>query len=165
VKRQSLLKFLLLTTTALFLANDATAQTIPFIKRDQIVRWKTAKSDSIIVINFWATWCAPCVAELPAFEKLNKKYKAKNVAVVLVSTDFKKQVESKLAPFVKKKKLKSQVVFMDEATPNHWVNMVSTDWSGAIPATLMVSQKTGKYLFFEKQLNYSELEAAVLSIL
>ena len=64
------------------------------------------------VINFWATWCAPCVKELPAFEKLNKEYAAKNVEVILVSLDFPKQVEKRLLPFINKKNLQSKVDFV-----------------------------------------------------
>ena len=154
--------FLLLS---LFLASHLAAQEIPFIHRDQIERWKNTESDTVFVVNFWATWCAPCVAELPAFEKLNKRYSGKNVQVVLVSNDFKKQVETKLKPFVRQKKLKSRIVFMDESNPNNWINLVSPDWSGAIPATIIVSKRKNKVLFFEKPLKYEALEKALLSVL
>lgn len=136
-------------------------QNIPFIKADQIDRWKNTDSDTVYVLNFWATWCAPCVEELPSFEKLNKAYADKKVKVVLISTDFKRNVESGVKPFVKKKKLESQVVFMDEPNPNNYINAVDSTWSGAIPATLIWSKKKGVSQFFEKKLTYSELEAAV----
>ena len=157
---KQLLLFLLLFAAQLLVAQD-----IPFIKGAQIEQWKQADTDTILVLNFWATWCGPCVAELPSFEKLNKAYADQKVKVILISTDFKKQVESKVKPFVAKKKLKSQVVFMDESNPNNWIDLVSTDWSGAIPATLIIAKKKGTFLFFEKQLTYEELEAAVLSVL
>lgn len=156
-------KFILLLL--LCFAQLLPAQDIPFIKGSQIETWKQADTDTVWVLNFWATWCGPCVAELPSFEKLNKEYGARKVQVVLISTDFKKQVETKVKPFVAKKKLKSQVVFMDESNPNNWIDLVSTEWSGAIPATLIVAKKKDKYLFFEKQLKYEELEAAVRSVL
>jgi thiol-disulfide isomerase/thioredoxin len=141
------------------------AQDIPFIKAAQIDAWKQADTDTVRVINFWATWCAPCVAELPSFEKLNKEYASRKVEVILVSNDFKKQVETKVKLFVAKKKLKSRVVFMDESNPNNWIDRVSPDWSGAIPATLIIAKRKNQYLFFEKQLTYEELEAAVRSAL
>lgn len=149
----------------LFATQLLSAQDIPFIKGTQIEKWKLADTDTVWVLNFWATWCGPCVAELPSFEKLNKEYADQKVKVVLISTDFKKQVETKVKPFVEKKKLKSQVVFMDESNPNNWIDLVSTDWSGAIPATLIVAKRKDKFLFFEKQLKYEELEAAVRSVL
>ncbi len=155
----------LFTTILLLWAAQLMAQDIPFIQRDQINRWINTESDTIFVINFWATWCAPCVAELPAFEKLNKEYAKDKVQVVLVNNDFKKQVNSKVVPFVKKKNLQSRVVFMDEPNPNNWINLVSTEWSGSIPATLIVSKRKNKVLFFEKPLEYHELEKLVLSVL
>ena len=137
------------------------AQNIPFIKAEQIGRWKNADSDTVYVLNFWATWCAPCVEELPSFEKLNKAYAGKPVKVVLINTDFKRNMESGVKPFVKKKKLKSQVVFMDESNPNNFINTVDSSWSGAIPATLVWSKQNNTAQFFEKKLTYEELDAAV----
>ena len=157
--KQTLLVLLILGSRML------TAQDIPFIKAAQIDAWKLADTDTVRVINFWATWCAPCVAELPSFEKLNKEYAGRKVEVILVSNDFKKQVETKVKPFVAKKKLKSRVVFMDESNPNNWIDRVSPDWSGAIPATLIIAKRKNQYLFFDFLLTYEELEAAVRSVL
>ncbi|MCG8328065.1 MAG: TlpA family protein disulfide reductase [Chitinophagales bacterium] len=94
------------------------------------------KNDTTYVINFWATWCQPCVKELPHFEQLTEKYKDSKVKVVLVSLDFPKQLESKLVPFVKKHELKSTVVTLLDGKYNDWIDKVSKEWSGAIPATL-----------------------------
>ena len=149
----------------LFLGTSLSAQEIPFIKTAQLEHWLHADNDTIYVLNFWATWCGPCVAELPAFEKLNEKYAAQKVKVVLISTDFKRNVESKLKPFVKRKNLRSQVVFMDEPNPNVYVNLINPEWSGAIPATLIISNKKGKRLFFEKQMTFKELEENLQSVL
>src|SRR4051812_38333363 len=88
-----------------------TAQHITTIKGDYIEQLKKNTSDTTYVINFWATWCKPCVAELPAFEKLNTKYKADKVKVILVSNDLKKQVDTQLKPFIAKHKLRSTVLF------------------------------------------------------
>jgi thiol-disulfide isomerase/thioredoxin len=151
----------LLTALAVLALQSLLAQNIPFIKADQIALWKNADTDTVYVLNFWATWCAPCVEEMPSFEKLNKAYADKKVKVVLISTDFKRNVESNVKPFVKKKKLESQVVFMDEPNPNNYINAVDSTWSGAIPATLIWSKQKNVSQFFEKKLTYEELEAAV----
>lgn len=155
---RALSRVLLVLCTA---AASATAQNIPFIQADQIAHWKTVDTDTVFVINFWATWCGPCVAELPAFERLNEKYAAQKVKVVLVSTDFKRDVDQKLRAFIKRKKIKSQVVFMNESNPNKWIDLVSPDWSGSIPATLIVSKRKAYERFFEKSLSWEELETAV----
>jgi len=137
------------------------AQDVPYIKADQITRWKTADTDTVFVLNFWATWCGPCVAELPYFEKLHQQYAAQKVKVVLISTDFKRDVEKKVKPFIVKKNLQSQVVFMDEPTPNNWIDLVSKDWSGTIPATLIISKRKSYEKFTEGEMTWGELEAAV----
>lgn len=110
------------------------------------------------VVNFWATWCAPCVKELPHFEKLNSENKS--VKVVLVSLDFKNQYESKLLPFVKNRKINSEVVLLTDKDYNTWLPTVSKEWSGSIPATLII--KNGKKIFAERIFSsYEELSEYV----
>lgn len=125
---------------------------------------KTVLSDSstTYVVNFWATWCAPCVKELPHFEQLNSENKS--IKVVLISLDFKNQYEAKLLPFIKKKDIKSEVVLLTDKDYNTWLPTVDKDWSGSIPATLVI--KNGKKFFVEKMFSsYEELSQYVNSII
>lgn len=115
--------------------------------------------DKIHVINFWATWCALCVKELPYFEKLNTEYANKNVNVLLVSLDFPHLYDSKLKPFIKDKNIKSKVIALDDADMNTWIPKVDETWSGSLPATLIY--KNGKRKFFEKSFTYQELESEI----
>jgi thiol-disulfide isomerase/thioredoxin len=116
--------------------------------------------DSVVVLNFWATWCKPCINELPYFEKLHKNYGRVNVKVVLVSLDFKKEFESRLKQFTEKNKIQASVLLLDEPDHNSWINRVDSSWSGAIPATVIVHKN--KKLFFEKEFSsYAELENIV----
>lgn len=105
-------------------------------------------NDTTYVVNFWATWCGPCVKELPYFEQLNKEGASKKIKVVLVSLDFSKQYETKLIPFLKKHQLSSQVVVLNDSDSNVWIDKISPDWSGAIPATLVF--KGEKREFYEQ---------------
>ncbi len=98
------------------------------------------ESDSTYVINFWATWCKPCVAELPYFEDLHDHFQHEKVKVILVSLDFKRKIETKLKPFIKKNSLKSEVVVMADPKMNDWIGQVDDDWSGTIPATLVFNK-------------------------
>lgn len=120
-------------------------------------------AETTFVINFWATWCKPCVKELPYFEELNKNYKNSNVKVVLVSLDFPKNIEKQVLPFIKKHKLQSEILLLDDTNANTWIPKVSEMWSGAIPATIFV--KGSRQLFFEKSFNYTELETELKTIL
>lgn len=117
------------------------------------------KDGKIYVINFWATWCGPCVKELPYFEKLNDVYKDENVEVILVSLDFPHLYEKKLKPYIKEHHLKSRVIALNDDDMNTWIPKVNKDWSGAIPATVIYKNDTRK--FFEKSFTYEELETEV----
>lgn len=120
------------------------------------------EDENIYVINFWATWCAPCIKELPYFEKLNAENK--NVKVILVSLDSKKDLDKKLIPFIEKRKLKSKVLLLADKDYNSWLSKVDADWSGAIPATLIISGK--KKQFAERDFeNFDELNQYVNSFI
>lgn len=122
------------------------------------------QTDTIYVINFWSTWCAPCIKELPYFEALNKKYADKKVKVILVSLDFKKQLKTKLKPFLAKNDLQSKVLVLIDPDANSWVDRVDPSWSGAIPATYVYKQ--GKKEFFEKEFEkFEDLEEIILPFL
>ena len=121
------------------------------------------KDGKVHVINFWATWCAPCVKELPYFEKLNAEYGNKNVDVLLVSLDFPHLYESKLKPFIKKKNLQSKVIALDDVDMNTWIPKVDETWSGSLPATIIY--KNGERKFFEQTFTFDELESEVKKFL
>lgn len=119
----------------------------------------TTTSDKTYIVNFWATWCAPCVKELPYFEKLNSSYADKKVEVILVSLDFPKKYDTHLKPYIKEKNIKSKVVALNDMDSNMWIPKISEDWSGAIPATLIYNKD--KRQFYEKSFTYDELETEV----
>ena len=116
----------------------------------------TKNDGKTYVVNFWATWCAPCVKELPYFEKLREEYIDKDVEVILVSLDFPKQIDKRLIPFINKKQLKSNVIVLNDVNEDVWIKDIDSTWSGALPATLIYSKKGRK--FFEQSFEYEELE-------
>lgn len=112
-------------------------------------------NDTTYLINFWATWCGPCVKELPYFEEINERYKGEKFQTLLVSLDLERQIESKLIPFLNKKEIKSKVLLLLDGKPNKWIDRVDPSWSGAIPITIV--RKGDYYAFFEKEF-HSEQE-------
>lgn len=105
---------------------------------DHLEQMKKAENDTLYIVNFWATWCKPCVAELPYFEQADSAYKNHKVKVVLVSLDFPNMIPEKVLEFAARKGLKSTIMWMAETDENKWINAISPEWSGAIPATLFV---------------------------
>jgi thiol-disulfide isomerase/thioredoxin len=110
--------------------------------------------DTAYIINFWATWCKPCIEELPAFDSLLLKNKT-NVKIILVSLDFKEDLEKKVKPFLLEHQVKAECILLDEVNGNDFVNKISPSWSGAIPATLFKKGKKKELL--EKKIKLSDL--------
>ncbi len=131
---------------------------------DDIAPIFSKKNDTTYVINFWATWCKPCVAELPYFEQLRNAYDKEKVRVILVSLDFENQLEKKLKPFLEKQQLKSDVMVLLDGKYNDWIDRVTPEWSGAIPATVIY--KGDNQAFHGEQFaSYEELANMVSAIL
>lgn len=147
--------FTILAFLFLAIAPKSYSQQVKLITIDQLQeRIKTGK-DSTYVVNFWATWCAPCIKELPHFEKLGAEHKSEKLAVLLVSVDFKSKLTSAVVPFVKRKNLKNQVFLLNESNPQEYIDRVDPSWSGSIPATLFIKGDTKK--FIESELTYEQL--------
>jgi thiol-disulfide isomerase/thioredoxin len=121
-------------------------------------------STKIKVINFWATWCAPCIKELPQFEALNRK--RDDVMVILISLDLDLDPDpEKVYKFIERKNLKSQVLLLNEQDPNSWINTIDEQWSGALPATLIINSETGQRKFIGNEIHDGELEKLVDELL
>lgn len=118
-------------------------------------RYLKPENDVLYVVNFWATWCQPCVEELPYFERINKEFKNQNVKVILVSLDMSKQVTTRLIPYIQKNNIQSEVVLLNDLDADTWITKVDSSWSGALPATLFYT--TEKRVFFEKSFTYESL--------
>ncbi|WP_374173063.1 TlpA family protein disulfide reductase [Flavobacterium tructae] len=131
------------------------SQNVKLLNIDQLnERIKNGK-DSTYVVNFWATWCAPCIKELPHFEKLKADHQSDKLAVLLVSVDFKSKLNSAVVPFVKRKKLRNEVFLLNESNPQEYIDRIDKDWSGSIPATLFI--KEDKRKFIESEFTYEQL--------
>lgn len=138
------------------LGSYAAAQTVEVYTFEQLEARIANQTQEVVVYNFWATWCKPCVEEMPAFEKLAAEYKAKGVAVVFVSLDFKSK-HAKVVEFAEKKKLEAEVILLNAPDYNAWIDKISTEWGGSIPATLVVKKTGNVRKFHEGSFTYTEL--------
>jgi thiol-disulfide isomerase/thioredoxin len=133
----------------------------------EVIKWPSLEQyinkheDKIKVINFWATWCKPCMEELPHFEKIHREYKDKNVEVLLVSLD-QASMTHKVKASLKKNDITAKVVLLDEVDFNKWISSVDSTWSGSIPATLIISKNNTGKAFYEKQFNEQQLEELII---
>lgn len=138
-------------------------ETIDVVDFNMLEPKLTKSSDTVYVVNFWATWCAPCVKEFPYFDDAAKIYSGKKVKFLMVSLDFPNQIEKSLKPFVKSRTNHLQVVLLDDPNQNEWINKVSPDWSGALPATLIYK---GSYkVFVEGPMELTDITSNIDSLL
>ena len=127
------------------------------VKWSALEKLLNSNTDTTYVVNFWATWCGPCVEELPCFEELSRQYASQKVRVVLVSMDFVKDMDERVVPMVERMKLKNTVWLLNEPNANSWIEQVDAAWSGALPATLILNPMQTKRAFYEKPLDYKTL--------
>ena len=169
MKQVYFMLFSLLITVSLSSCEDTAAQTppepndtisnnsisIPVYDESQISYFLNKKDGKVHIVNFWATWCAPCVKELPYFEQVNEEYSNDDVEITLVSLDFEHQLESKLLPYVERN-LKNDVIVVIPNDEQKFIETVSKNWqTGAIPATLIYNDN--KSYFIEGETTYDEL--------
>jgi thiol-disulfide isomerase/thioredoxin len=125
------------------------------IDREQLFKMTAKENDTTYVINFWATWCSPCVKEIGYFEELFLRSQEKSVKVILISLDFPDRVERQLLPFLKERTITAPVMLMTDLDYNSWIEKVDSTWSGAIPATLIYRRE--QRIFLEKEISREEL--------
>jgi thiol-disulfide isomerase/thioredoxin len=144
---------------ALFMITGLTAsaqsKTVKLISYPQLEK-RISNPDTVYVVNFWATWCGPCVAELPNFDKLQQTYKGKPLKVLLLSMDFKSKL-NEVKTFAGKNKIVSEVYLADKPSEQAFIDQIDKNWSGALPGTMIVNTKRHIRQFYEKEFTYDEL--------
>jgi thiol-disulfide isomerase/thioredoxin len=151
--------------TALLLFSTSVAaqksQPIPALKVEQLVaQYKAA--EGVMVVNFWSTWCKPCIDEIPHFIEMANEFEKQKVALLLVSLDTRSVYESgKLLAFIQKKKWKADMVWLNETNADHYCPVVDNRWSGVIPATVIINPAKNYYAFFEESLSAAQLKLAI----
>ena len=138
------------------------SQRVKCIKSDQCNERSGKGCDTTFIINFVATLCSPCIKELPDFEKFGTAFKSEKLKVLLVSVNFKSELNSSVIKYVKKENIKGEVFLLDDKDQQEYIDSIDTSWSGSIPATLFF--KNGKRLFVEKDLTFDDLQKMLKSL-
>ena len=151
---------LFLSGILILLSSAAEAQQPAEIIKFEDYQARIASSKKpLTVINFWATWCAPCIKELPYFNKLYVE-NPERIDLVLVNLDFADKIE-KVNEFIVKKNLQGDVLLLDEIDYNSWIDRVEPSWSGAIPASIFINNRSGKRIFIEGEIDEARLRTII----
>jgi thiol-disulfide isomerase/thioredoxin len=124
-----------------------------------------AESKTPLIINFWATWCKPCIEEIPYFQKEVKEHAKDSVQLILVSVDYKEEFPASIAATAKIRKFIVPILWLDETNADYFCPKVDPKWSGSVPATLFINNRTGHRSFFESQLTKDKLKQEIKALL
>jgi len=113
--------------------------------------------DTPVVVNFWATWCRPCIEELPLFERLAQRSQSSGLQVWLVNVDFPQEWRRRVVPFVRRRGLRASVLLLRPSPGERWLDTLHREWSGAIPATLFWRASLGVAELYEGELDSARL--------
>jgi thiol-disulfide isomerase/thioredoxin len=146
------------------MAGTAKAQNIQAYSADQLMNRITGKdtaNDTLYIVNFWATWCGPCVGEIHEFDKLHSYYAGKPVKIILASLDQKSVYPKKLSKFVHKKGLLPEVVWFNETNATYFIPKIEPRWQGSLPATLINYEKGQYQNFYEGTITAEQIKLIV----
>ena len=148
----------------MFVGLHVAAQETPAVKITDLEKLIT-ESKTPLVINFWATFCKPCMEEIPYFQKLERTYAAKGVKLLLVSLDMQDAYPEKVKTFIKKRGITLSTSWLDETNADYFCPKIDESWSGAIPATLFINNSIGYRKFVEDPLTEQQLENEIRALL
>ena len=142
--------------------------TLPFslaVQSQSVPSWKISTlqkyidtSDSVVVINFWATFCKPCIRELPFMQSVSEKLKHKRVQMLLVSLDLPEAYPVVIDSFAKANNCSAPIVWLNETNADYFCPKVDKSWSGGIPATLFINRKKGYHKLVEEEMDQERFE-------
>lgn len=158
------LKVLIVISIILGCISTTGAQKIKSIKATELEKI-IAESKTPMVINFWATYCVPCIEEIPYFQEEVKKHAKDGVQLLLVSLDMKSAYPDKIENFVKKRDFNAPTVWLNETDADYFCPKVDPKWSGSLPATLFINNSKGYRKFFEEEIPREKLQKEIMAIL
>jgi thiol-disulfide isomerase/thioredoxin len=141
------------------LSTGISAQLVPVYSFDQLEPVLNKRNDTTYVINFWATWCKPCVKEIPDLMKANQNFKDQKFKMILVSMDFDTHLRTKVIPFINEQNIDTDVILLNDSKQHEWIEKVNNRWSGAIPITILFNKDF--YFFREGEITFEELNEII----
>lgn len=141
-----------------FFAAGVLAQNeIRVVKIEELKKVYIKPNDTTYIINFFATWCGPCMMEMPILNKFYSEHQNTNMQLLFVSLDNAGTLK-KLPVKLKKLGVEAPVYLLNESSDFSWLPYIDSRWQGSIPATMVVNHKKNVKAFFETPMEKGQLE-------
>ena len=140
-----------------FMGYGCTAQQVKRININELQAY-IQKSEKPLVVNFWATFCKPCMEEIPYFQHtIRSQYKGE-IELLLVSLDVRADYPQKISSIAAQKNISAHIAWLNETDADYFCPKIDQKWLGAIPCTLMVNNKKKYRKFYDDQLSPVQLD-------
>src|SRR5262245_29117864 len=141
------------------------APQVETLKPEDFAKFRDSAKGKVLVLNFWATWCGPCVAEFPELVALDAQYRDKGMKLVGITADEPEDVQPKVIPFIKKHKVKFDIIRQDLEDSERIMSQITKDWNGVIPVTVVFDKQGNlaysKFGIIDRDLLIAEIEKAL----
>jgi peroxiredoxin len=122
------------------------------------------ETDKLLVINVWATWCGPCVTELPEFVTMNRMYRRRDFELVTISIDEPEQKAAALK-LLRAKHVSATNYISAVSDRDKLADLLDREWDGPMPYTLLVAPG-GKIIYRKSnQIEPLEVRRAIVDFL
>jgi thiol-disulfide isomerase/thioredoxin len=124
----------------------------------------TAHRDRILLVDFWATWCAPCREEFPRLVSLYSTYRDRGLSFVAISCDEPEQ-EANAAAFLKQQAAPGPFYIKRARSDDQFIDSIDPEWSGALPALFLFDRAGRKAKSFIGETDIKLIEASLKTLL
>ncbi|GEM_PF-2937044 len=140
--------------------------TLSVVKNEtELQQLLSAQKGRVTLVNLWATWCKPCIHEMPALEKLHQNYQNKGVKIIALSLDELAKADSLVLPYWKSKGFSMDYYVIGTEDPSTIINKIDPLWLGVIPTSFLFNSEGEKIETITGSLNYEGFEKKVLATL
>lgn len=136
----------------------AQAQDVKIIQIAELQSMLNKGTDTTLVLNFWASWCTPCLKELPEFEQVGRAYVDQKVKIVFINLDNLDKLDTKVKPILKRNQIQSETLLLNESDANTWIDKVDPNWQGSLPYTTILNNNKELRVKIESAITREELE-------
>jgi thiol-disulfide isomerase/thioredoxin len=163
--RVSLAAFFAAAAGAMLLQGCASAPGVTPVSAagaDSLRRSSTAR---VVLLNVWATWCKPCLEEMPGLVRLRSEYSRDDLDLILLSADDLSDVDTAVAPFLGKAGVDFPTYVFGGGDQDAFIRTFDTTWSGALPATFLSSRPSGASRTLVGERSYEQFKAEIDALL